>query len=594
MLQFIRDNPASAGLARARESSLRDLQLDMQEEGLARQRWRDRQDMDRIERGRTLDAAIREAYRNSWADEMPAAAPPEPPVSSPGGGGVPASAGALALATQAQPAPAAPARADIDPVMQALAGVEGGAPALMQREGVVERRDAREQDRLDQGLELVVGAIAEGNDHKADAFARHFGLADAEGNWHPKIAPLRGRPGAAAGIAMAQHLGYAGPQVGIFARAFEQGGTVAAAMDAAGVPYAPQLIQGHVEGKPGTYSVDPYSGSAAPITVHPDLMGGGSPVRAAPDRKPSALEQKKEELRASFPDLSDQEISKLALGMVRVVVDPVTQQPHLVDLISGESRPAAGSGGGAAAPAAPAGGERAAGDAGAQAGQAGRQTLWDIAGEVAGIASAATATGAGIFGQLPGVEFGGETVEKRQYMEAINRELIRALSINPRFPVAEMEAIKREIDIGPSMWDSEDSLRAKMRGVDRALRNRVANEEEVAGDPAVPAKTRRAARVAAEHIRQYLAVLGVPQPDAAPGGQPAGPDAAAEPPAGQDAAAGSAPAMPEQAQVEALTALPDEAFSEAVEALAERADMSRDAMMALHEEGVRRGLWDDL
>ena len=297
MLRYIHENPASRALARAQEAGIRDMRLDMVEEAAARQRWRDRLDMDQIERGRNLDAAIREAYRTSWDEGMPAA-PPESPAAPTGGGRLPAAiAGALAPAMPAAPsgmgpsaaAPAStPTVADaggpgVDPVMQALAGVEGGAQALMQREGVVSRQQAQQQDRLDQGIELVVNAIAEGNDHKADAFARHFGLADANGNWHPKIAPLRGRPGAAAGIAMAKDLGYEGPQVGIFTQAYEQnGGNVAAAMDAAGAPYAPHLIQGYVDGKPGTYAVDPHHGVASPITVPPDHMGAGAPLKVMP------------------------------------------------------------------------------------------------------------------------------------------------------------------------------------------------------------------------------------------------------------------------------------------------------------------------
>ena len=291
MPRFIDRNPASGALARAQDMGMRDLRLDQQEEARARQRWRDSVDMDNTQRSRNLDAAIREAYRNSWAGGMegtdPEAMAPEPPVSSPGGGGVPAHAGALALATP--PAPAGrgpsgggPGAPSIDPVMQALAGVEGGGAALMQREGVVSQSATKEQERVDEGLELVIGAIGEGNDAKADAFARHYGLADENGNWHPKIAPMRGQPGLAKSILLAKDLGYEGPQVGIFAKSYGESGSVATAMTEAGMPYSPEIIEGMVGGEGGQYAVDPnFPDQARPITVQPDAMGG-SPLKVMP------------------------------------------------------------------------------------------------------------------------------------------------------------------------------------------------------------------------------------------------------------------------------------------------------------------------
>ena len=286
MPRFINANPASHALARAQDMGMRDIRLDLQEEARARQRWRDSMDMDTLQRSRNLDAAIREAYQKSWAGGMEDTAP-EPPVSSPGGGGVPAHAGALALATP--PAPAGmgpfgggPGAPSIDPVMQALAGVEGGSAALMQREGVVSQSATKEQERIDEGLELVIGAIGEGNDAKADAFARHYGLADQNGNWHPKIAPMRGRPDLANGINLAKDLGYEGPQVGLFIKSYSESGSVATAMAEAGMPYAPKIIEGMVDGESGQYAVDPnFPDQAQPITVQPDAMGG-SPLKVMP------------------------------------------------------------------------------------------------------------------------------------------------------------------------------------------------------------------------------------------------------------------------------------------------------------------------
>ena len=290
-MRFIDSNPASGALARAQDMGMRNLRLDHEEEARARQRWRDSVDMDSIERSRNLDAAIREAYQSLWAGGI-ADADPESPVSSPGGGGGTALARAMPAApTGMGPSAAAPASTPtfagagapaIDPVMQALAGVEGGSAALMQREGVVSQSATKEQERIDEGLELVIGAIGEGNDAKADAFARHYGLADQNGNWHPKIAGMRGKPELAKSITLAKDLGYEGPQVGLFVAAYGQSGSVGTAMGEAGMPYAPQIIEGMVGGEGGQYAVDPnFPDQARPITVQPDAMGG-SPLKIMP------------------------------------------------------------------------------------------------------------------------------------------------------------------------------------------------------------------------------------------------------------------------------------------------------------------------
>jgi hypothetical protein len=141
-------------------------------------------------------------------------------------------------------------------------------------------------------------------------------------------------------------------------------------------------------------------------------------------------------------------------------------------------------------------------------------TIYDLIGreEVAGIGSALTETWAQTGGQVFGVgPETQETIEARQYVTSAVQELVRALSVNDRFPVAEMERIREEVNIEPSMWDSAESAQASARGLDRALRDRLASAEADAANTALPQATREAQASNASAIRNFLTRLGVPQ-----------------------------------------------------------------------------------
>ena len=76
------------------------------------------------------------------------------------------------------------------------------------------------------------------------------------------------------------------------------------------------------------------------------------------------------------------------------------------------------------------------------------QTLWDLAPLVAGAASAARTAASAISGQVGG-PVAEETIEARQTFDVAKNSMIRALSINPRFPVGEIQRLEREINIAP-------------------------------------------------------------------------------------------------------------------------------------------------
>ena len=200
-------------------------------------------------------------------------------------------------------------------------------------------------------------------------------------------------------------------------------------------------------------------------------------------------------------------------GIERITPNPVTGMPEIVNLVTGESRAATRP----AAPAAPAAagapaGEGATAPAARTSGSAQPpRTLWEMAPSVTGAIPALAEAAQGITGQA-GVNIAPEgLIRDRQTFAAVQNDLIRALSVNPRFPVAEMQRIEREIAIAPGVFTDPVSMRERMVSVNDYLRGRLQNEDRAANDASLPVPTRQAALSAANSIRDFLAQLGVPE-----------------------------------------------------------------------------------
>jgi hypothetical protein len=134
-----------------------------------------------------------------------------------------------------------------------------------------------------------------------------------------------------------------------------------------------------------------------------------------------------------------------------------------------------------------------------------------MAPSVTGVGPAVREAVQGVTGQA-GVNFAPEgLIRDRQTFAAVQNDLIRALSVNPRFPVAEMQRIEREIAISPGVFTDPVSMRERMISVNDYLRGRLQNEDRAANDASLPVDTRRAALSAANSIRDFLAQLGVPE-----------------------------------------------------------------------------------
>lgn len=136
-----------------------------------------------------------------------------------------------------------------------------------------------------------------------------------------------------------------------------------------------------------------------------------------------------------------------------------------------------------------------------------------------------SALGAGISataGQLPGALGRAFTAEdmvsaRQAFLQAQN-DLVRAISINPRFPVAEMQMIRSELGIKPGVLNSPADTRTRMRELDTYLRRRAEVERRAAADATLPRSTRDDAARAVTDIDNFLNILGVPQGDQETGG----------------------------------------------------------------------------
>lgn len=241
-----------------------------------------------------------------------------------------------------------------------------------------------------------------------------------------------------------------------------------------------------------------------------------SPEESARDRRISDLMRTHGVDRVTASGIVD--------NILRADTDPVTGQPRMLNLLTGQARefvsappanamaaptPAIPTAPVAPAPAAPAPARVAAPTATARP----PQTLYEMAQTpfTTGAAPAAAAAVQGVLGQIGADVVSPEFTERRQAFGNAQGELIRSLAINPRFPVAEMERIRREINIEPGALTDPQTLLARMRSIDTSLRTRMANEERAANDASLPVDTRRDAATAANDIRNFLTILGAPQ-----------------------------------------------------------------------------------
>lgn len=134
-----------------------------------------------------------------------------------------------------------------------------------------------------------------------------------------------------------------------------------------------------------------------------------------------------------------------------------------------------------------------------------------------GLAEDATGPEASIksgFSQLLSVAGGPvnnpEVIQARTSFSIATNDFIRALTLNKRFPVKEIERIREEINLKPKFFDSPELMQNRMVAIDRSLRERQRKALNNANNTRLPETARENAAGSAQDIEDFLSVLDVP------------------------------------------------------------------------------------
>lgn len=135
-----------------------------------------------------------------------------------------------------------------------------------------------------------------------------------------------------------------------------------------------------------------------------------------------------------------------------------------------------------------------------------QKTLWNQRGLVAGpIQYIKTLPVLRVFGQVD-----AKADEARTFFESARRSLIKALAANPRYPVSEMQAIEKEIDIAPAFFDNPNSLGNRLIGIEDFLNQRLKAAQTDAANPNFPVASRQAALDEMKELGNFLKIAGIP------------------------------------------------------------------------------------
>ena len=219
-------------------------------------------------------------------------------------------------------------------------------------------------------------------------------------------------------------------------------------------------------------------------------IGGGTP-----DSKTALYQNKIKDLQTQYPELSSKDATGIILGTIKVMADEVSGTRYLVNTVTGTEKPLIDAKGKTAQPVT----EK----------PLKKETIWDLTPLATGVVSATRAAGSVVTGTV-GLPIAKKTTYARQFVSGAQNDLIRALSINPRFPVGEINRLKEEINLSPKIMDSPPQMKERARAIDNYLRTRVDNEMKAANDKTLSVANRQAARGAAKDINNFLQILGVP------------------------------------------------------------------------------------
>ena len=135
-----------------------------------------------------------------------------------------------------------------------------------------------------------------------------------------------------------------------------------------------------------------------------------------------------------------------------------------------------------------------------------QKTLWNQRGLVAGpVQYLKTMPVLRVFGQVD-----AQADEARTFFDSARRSLIKALAANPRYPVSEMQAIEKEIDIAPAFFDNPNSLGNRLIGIEDFLNQRLKAAERDSANPDFPVASRQAALDEIKELKNFNKVAGIP------------------------------------------------------------------------------------
>lgn len=119
-----------------------------------------------------------------------------------------------------------------------------------------------------------------------------------------------------------------------------------------------------------------------------------------------------------------------------------------------------------------------------------------------------------VVGQGPGQEFPSvaypDVIQARQDFTTASNLAVKAFILNSKFPIKEMENVRKEFGIAPSVFDSPVNLRNRMISLDRSLTQMRSEEERILADPKAHVEKKRDATDKIKAIEEYKAALGVP------------------------------------------------------------------------------------
>jgi len=142
------------------------------------------------------------------------------------------------------------------------------------------------------------------------------------------------------------------------------------------------------------------------------------------------------------------------------------------------------------------------------------ETLYENLGETTGLGSALASASTAILGQIPlvGEWFTyPETVQRRQELTAASGGLARALSVNSKYPVSEINRVIEQVGILPDMLEDPVSAKARAKGIATYLGELLKGEIAASQNMSLPADRQTDALTKIHEITNFLRILGVPE-----------------------------------------------------------------------------------